>query len=352
MGFKVILEPSGHSFEVEPGQKILKGGLAAGCSMPYGCRMGTCSTCRGKVISGRVDFGDVHPSYLTEADKKQGFVLLCQAKALSDLVLEVKELPRQHPAQTFPAMVRSISKPTPDVAVVNLRVPLHLNLRYLAGQYVDILLEDGLRRSYSIATTPAVPPEASLDLQLHIRHMSGGIFTDRLFLEGIEPRSKLQVEGPLGTFFLRDETDKPIIFLASGTGYAPIRSILLDMMRSEVKRQSVLYWGGRSKQDIYLMDEAREWAQVHRNLEFVPVLSDPKGEDQWSGRTGFVHHAVMEDFPDLSQHEVYACGAPVMVNAARSDFTTRRGLPAEAFIADSFVTQADVAAAENQGVVR
>jgi CDP-4-dehydro-6-deoxyglucose reductase len=235
-------------------------------------------------------------------------------------------------------LVKRTKTLAPNVMWVNLRLPLHLNLRFAAGQYVDIFLPDGTRRSYSIANPPKL--DGTIDLELHIRHMPGGRFTDPLFAGEVKARTRFEFEGPLGSFYLRD-SQKPAIMLASGTGYAPIRSILLDALTKGDKRPFRLYWGGRVEQDIYAEREIEDLAATYPNLEFVPVLSDIGEDSDWSGRRGFVHRAVLEDIADLSGHQVYACGAPAMIDAARKDFTELSGLPEEEFYADSFVTAAE-----------
>lgn len=335
---KVTLQPSGHSFDVPEGKNILQAGLDAGFSMPYSCRTGTCKTCRGMIREGRVDYGFTHPNYLPDSDKAKGYALLCQATPLTECVIEVHELeglagikPRLSPCR-----VTKIDKRAPDVAVVSLRLPSNENMLFLAGQYIDFLLKDGKRRSYSIASKPA--PEGVTQLELHIRHTPGGAFTDHVF-GPMKEKDILRFEGPLGTFYLREESDKPIVMVASGTGFAPIKAICESMLAKGMKRPVTLYWGCRAKRDLYMLEVPSSWQDA--NLRFVPVLSDPTPECQWSGRKGFVHRAVMEDFPDLSGHQVYACGAPVMVDAARADFVAKCGLPAEEFLADSFLTEAD-----------
>jgi CDP-4-dehydro-6-deoxyglucose reductase len=151
----------------------------------------------------------------------------------------------------------------------------------------------------------------------------------------------LRVEGPLGSFFLREDSDKPIVLLASGTGFAPIKAIIEHMRAKGIERPATLYWGCRSKADLYLDDWAQQAALSTTHLRYVPVLSEPKPEDAWHGRTGLVHLAVMADLPDLAGHEVYACGVPIMVESARRDFTTRCGLPEDAFFADAFTSEVD-----------
>jgi CDP-4-dehydro-6-deoxyglucose reductase len=228
----------------------------------------------------------------------------------------------------------------PDVAIVELRLPINENLRFAAGQYLDFVLENGVRRSYSIATPPAAA--GLIALELHIRHTPGGMFTDPLFDGAIKPGQILHFEAPLGTFSLREESDKPIVFVASGTGFAPIKAIIGYIMQRKIPRPMTLYWGGRQRRDLYMDELARHWESEWSGFKYVPVLSEAAPEEAWRGRAGFVHRAVMQDLPDLSGHQVYACGAPVMVEAARKDFTAQCGLPEGEFFADSFLTQAEL----------
>jgi len=329
---KVTLQPSGHSFDVPEGQNIVQAGLAAGYMLPYSCRAGVCRTCRGTLREGKVDYGLVHETYLPESDKAKGYVLLCQAKPVSDIVVEVREVQGVRP-RVIPCRVERLEKPAPDVAVIGLRLPMNENFRFLAGQYIDFLLKDGKRRSYSLATRP--DPAGVTALEIHVRHTPGGLFTDQVF-EKLKVRDLLRFEGPLGSFYLREDSNKPIVLLASGTGFAPVRAMCEYAAEKKISRPITLYWGARLKRDLYMLELARSW----RHVEFVPVLSD----EAWEGRTGFVHRAVMKDFPDLSGHQVYACGAPVVVESARRDFSAQCRLPADEFYADSFLTEADKAA--------
>jgi CDP-4-dehydro-6-deoxyglucose reductase len=338
MSYKVTLQPSAHVFEVPEGQNVLQAGLDAGFMMPYSCRTGVCRTCRGTIKEGRVDYGMVHPTYLPDTDKAKGYALLCQAKPLSDLVVEVRELeglagirPRM-----IPCRVEKLDKPAPDVAVMGLRLPMNENFRFLAGQYVDILLKDGKRRSYSIANAPR--PEGVTYLELHVRHTPGGLFTDHVFGKA-KVRDILRFEGPLGTLSLREDSDRPVVMVAGGTGFAPLKAMCESALEKGLKRPISLYWGCRARRDLYMLEHAMGFERP--GLKVIPVLSDPTPECRWAGRTGFVHRAVMEDFPDMSGVQVYACGAPVMVDAARQDFSVRCSLPAEEFFADSFLTEAD-----------
>ena len=338
MAHKVTLQPSGHSFEVAEGQNILQAGLDSGYSLPYSCRTGICRTCRGTIREGRVDYGMVHPTYLPDSDKAKGYALLCQAQPLTDTVIELRELEGLAGirVRVVPCRVAKIERPAPDVTILGVRLPMNENMLFLAGQYIDFLLKDGKRRSYSIASKPAA--EGVTALELHVRHTPGGAFTDHVF-GAMKERDILRFEGPLGTFYLREDSAKPIVMVASGTGFAPIKAMCEAAMEKGMKRPVSLYWGCRARRDLYMLDIPSAWE--HPNFRFVPVLSDPTPECRWSGRIGFVHRAVMEDFPDLSGHQVYACGAPVMVDAARADFSAECKLPDEEFFADSFLTEAD-----------
>ena len=343
MPFQVTLQPSGHSYSVPDGDTILAAGLAAGRNLPYSCRAGMCRTCRGTVVEGKVDFGKVEERFLTPEQRAQGLAMLCCAKPLSDLVVRIEELKMQGARpRMLPCRVTKISKVAPDVAILSLKLPMNEPLQFVAGQYVEFILKDGRRRSYSIANPPEL--KGTSTVELHIRHMRGGAFTDTVF-STMKERDLLRMEAPLGTFYLREESSKPVIFLASGTGFAPIKSIIELMLAQKSARPMTLYWGCRAKQDLYMLDLPQQWAAENPGLRFVPVLSEPQAEDAWSGRTGFVHRAVIQDFPDLSSHQVYACGAPVMVESARADFVAQCKLPEEEFFADSFLTEADHAKA-------
>jgi CDP-4-dehydro-6-deoxyglucose reductase, E3 len=340
MAYRVTLKPSGHTYEAEEGKTVLQAGLDAGRMMPYSCRAGVCRTCRGTILEGKVDYGLVHDTYLPESDKAKGYALLCQAKPLTDLVIEVREVEGVRP-RIIPCRVERLDKPAPDVAVIALRLPMNENFRFLAGQYIDMLLKDGKRRSYSLATKPDASGVTALEI--HVRHTPGGVFTDHVFSK-LKVRDLLRFEGPLGSFYLREDSDKPIVMVASGTGFAPIKAMCESALEKklEQKRPITLYWGCRAKRDLYMLDLPSSWARP--GFRFVPVLSDPTAECGWSECTGFVHAQVMKDFPDMSGIQVYACGAPVMVDAAREDFTLKCRLPAEEFYADSFLTEADKAA--------
>ncbi|MGV2290751.1 CDP-6-deoxy-delta-3,4-glucoseen reductase [Trinickia sp. YCB016] len=337
MSYRVVLKPSGQAFEVQEGMTILSAGLAAGRFLPYSCRTGVCNTCKARVLEGTVDHGAVLKTYLNDDTRAEGYALICCARPRSDLVVEIDELEGMAAIdpKVYPCRVARMERPAPDVMIVTLRMPMNENMTFMAGQYIEMMLPDGDRRSYSIATAPSV--EGLPHIQLHIRHAPGGKFTDRVF-SSLKEREVLRFEGPFGTFFLREDSDKPIIMLASGTGFGPIKSIVEYALKKGIKRDIHIFWGGRRRQDLYLMELAESWSRAHDHISFHPVLSEPTEACGWSGHVGFVHRAAMAHFPDMSNHEVYACGVPVMVDSARREFSQQCGLPPSAFYADSFLT--------------
>ena len=338
---QVIIKPSDHTFDCAADETVLQAAMRADLMIPYGCRNGACGTCKGRIVAGTVDYGPVQPTTLTETDKQNGLALFCCARPLEDLTIEVREVRRAGDIQIkrLPCRVESITRAAHDVAIVRLKLPSTERLQFLAGQYIDFLLKDGKRRSFSLAT----PPHRDELLELHIRHVPNGFFTDQLFTT-YKGREILRMEGPLGAFYLREESDKPIIFVAGGTGFAPIKAMIEHALYSRVDRPMVLYWGARAKRDLYLPDLPGTWQQSSANFTYIPVLSDPLPEDAWPGRTGFVHQAVLDDFADLSGYQVYACGGPAMIDAARRDFTALRKLPPDEFYADSFTYAAEAEA--------
>ena len=339
MSFKVTLQPSGRSFEVARDEPVLAAAIRAGVGLPYGCRDGACGSCKSRLVEGRVIHGAHQHKALSVAEEEEGWTLTCCATPQTDLVIEARTVPGagEFAVQKMPCRIASIARPAPDVAVLKLQLPANVVLKYHAGQYIEFILRDGARRSYSMANAPH---RAAEGLELHVRHMPGGKFTDHVF-GGLKEKDILRLEGPFGSFYLREDSERPIVLLASGTGFAPIKAIVEQMQFKGITRPAVLYWGCRTRAELYLHDWAVEAAAAMPNLRYVPVLSEPKPEDAWTGRTGFVHHAVMEDLPDLGAHEVYACGAPIMVDSAQRDFVARCGLSAEEFYADAFTSEAD-----------
>ena len=332
MSFQITIKPSGHCFNAPVDETILDSALEAGFTLPYGCRNGGCGACKGRVLEGEFEYGDAQANALSEAEKSAGLALFCCARPLSDLAIECREVGLQGGIQPriLPCRVERKEQLAPDVMVMYLKLPANERLQFLPGQYVEFLMKDGARRAFSLANAPY----DDQTLELHLRLIPGGKFTEYVFNEMPE-KAILRFEGPFGTFTLREDSDKPIIFIAGGTGFAPIKGIIEHALHHQIKRDMVLYWGALARQDLYLPQLPQQWTGEHANIRFVPVLSEPKPEDAWSGRTGLVHQAVMEDFPDLASYQVYCCGAPAMVEAAHRDLIAH-GLPEDEFFSDAF----------------
>ncbi|MEZ5645694.1 MAG: CDP-6-deoxy-delta-3,4-glucoseen reductase [Burkholderiaceae bacterium] len=341
MSFSITVEPSGRTFDAEPGETMLAAGIRQGIGLPYGCKDGACGSCKCRKVSGTVEHGPHQAKALSPEEEAAGFVLTCCGVAHSDVVLESRQVTEAgaFPIKKMPVRVSGLERASHDVMVLGLQLPAADAFQYHAGQYVDFLLRDGDRRSYSMANAPHTQT-AGPRIELHVRHLPGGKFTDHVF-GNMKEKEILRIEGPYGSFFLREDSSKPIVFLASGTGFAPIKAIIEHMRHKGIERPATLYWGGRRPADMYQEAWVREQMAHMPTLQYVPVISDALPEDAWTGRTGFVHQAVLQDFPDLSGHEVYACGAPIVVDSARRDYVAQGGLPEEAFFADSFTSAAD-----------
>ena len=336
--FAITVQPSGIQFQAQAGESLLAAGIRQGIGLPYGCKDGACGSCKCKLVSGQVQQSNFQRKALSEEEEAQGFVLTCSASAMSDITLESRQVTPAGalPVKKMPTRVSSLVRKTDDVVVMQLQLPANDTFVYRAGQYVEFILRDGARRSYSMANAPSHGP----GVELHVRHMPGGRFTDLVF-GSMKEKDILRIEGPMGSFFLREESEKPMVFLASGTGFAPLKALLEHMQHCGITRPVTLYWGGRRPADLYMEDWVQAQCAAMPHMHYVPVVSDALPEDAWQGRTGFVHRAVLEDFPDLSGHQVYACGAPVVVDSARRDFCAQAGLPADEFFADAFTSEAD-----------
>ncbi len=344
--YQVELKKSGRTFVVEADETVLEAAIRQGIQLPYGCKNGACGSCKGKVLEGRIAHGDHSQSALTTLEETAGATLLCCAHPKSNVLIDVREIQGggDIPVRKVPCRIQTINYPSDDVAILQLQLPASERFQFLAGQYLEFLLKDNKRRAYSIASAP----HQEGPIELHIRHLPGGLFTDPLFGQGsdgksIKEKDILRFEGPQGSFFLREDTQKPIIFLASGTGFAPIKSILLHMREKKMEREVYFYWGGRRPKDLYMDTLCQELVGTLPRFHYIPVISEALPEDDWTGRTGFVHRAVMADFPDLSKFQVYACGAPIVIQSAQTDFVEQCGLPEEEFYADSFTSEADLA---------
>lgn len=342
---RVTLQPSGHSFTTDGTDTILQAALDAGLTLPYGCRNGACGACKGKVLDGLVDHGPALDTALSTADRAEGKALFCCAKPLSDLVLECREVATATniPVKVMPCRVQIMERLADDVMLLSLKLPVNERLQFLAGQYIEFLLKDGKRRAFSIANAP----HDEGFIQLHIRRIDGGEFTRHVF-SVMKEKDILRFEGPYGSFFLREESTKPMILLAGGTGFAPIKALVEHAIRSRITRPMEIYWGARNPAGLYLPDLPRQWAADHGHIRYIPVLSDVVPGDAWQGRRGLVHAAVLEDHPDLSGWQVYTCGAPAMIDAARAAFVAH-GLPEEDFFADAFTFTSRPDRAETAG---
>lgn len=336
MSYQVTVQPSGRSFTVEDGQTIVDAAIDAHIAVPYACKSGACSTCKCKLVSGEVDLGNYKSHALTQSDIDNGLILTCTSTAKSDIVLEAHLASESATAavEKMTCSIASLEKVAHDVMVVCVQLPEDKKFKFQAGQYIDLELANGVRRSYSIANAQHTLKGKGL-LELHIRLVPGGAFTTHVFHD-MKVGETLNLEGPLGTFFLRDESQAPIVFVVSGTGFAPVKAIIEHMQHRKIERKATLYWGVRQAQDLYLQDWLKQKLEQMPNLSYIPVASDAQPEDNWKGRTGFVHQAVMQDFPSLEKHEVYACGTPAMVDAAQQDFLKQCQLSENAFFSDAF----------------
>ncbi len=332
MTHKIRIESSGHEFIANENETVLAAALRQGVTLAYSCRNGDCGTCKGKIISGAVDYGKYEAKAMSEDEKRAGAALFCQAVPLSDLVIEAREIRAAEgiPIRIMPCRVMKLDKLAPDVMQLSLKLAEGQRLQFLAGQYIDILLSGNQRRSFSLATAP----HADELLQLHVRHVPGGLFSGQVFTK-MKERDLLRFQGPYGTFFLREDSDRPAILVAGGTGFAPIKGILEHAFSLGVTRPLHLYWGARARRDLYLHDLAQTWTRERANFRYTPVLSEPLPEDNWSGRGGWVHEAVIADHPDLRRHEVYASGPPPMIEALKKAVKAH-GLPDDRLYYDSF----------------
>ena len=338
--FQISVQPSGRAFTAAADETLLAAGIRQGVGLPYGCKDGACGSCKCKKLSGEVVHREHQSKALSAEEEAAGLILTCCAVAQTDVVLESRQVTEVGalPIKKLPTRLTRMEKKSADVMLLTLQLPANDGFQYRAGQYVEFILRDGARRSYSMANAPT----EGAPLELHIRHMPGGRFTDHVF-GSMKEKEILRIEGPYGSFFLREDSDKPIVMLASGTGFAPIKALIEWMQLKGINRPTTLYWGGRRPGDLYLHDWVLAQQATSPWLRYVPVVSDALPEDDWSGRTGFVHRAVLEDHASLAGYQVYACGAPIVVDSAKRDFCAQAGLPEEEFFADAFTSEADKA---------
>ncbi len=337
--YEIIPFPSGHAVIARSGETILEAALRQGMDMPYVCRDGACGVCKGKILKGSVDYGIYQKDVLTDAEKAEGKALFCCAKPLSDLEIESNEVigPGRFPVRTMKFRVKKMVRAAPDVMLLELRPEGDERMDFAAGQYIAVHLDDGSKRSYSIANAPHELEQ----LQLHIRLVKGGKFTSHVFT-GMREGDTLQLEGPFGTFSLDEESDKPIIFMTGGCGFGSIKSMVEHAFKIGLNRPIILYWGARTPEDFYLADLPEKWQREHNNFKFIPVLSEPKPEHHWLGRTGLVHEAILQDYQQLNNYQVYACGSPEMVEAGLAPFMAK-GLPEDQYFTDKFLVACHIA---------
>jgi CDP-4-dehydro-6-deoxyglucose reductase len=331
MTYQITIQPSGHTCSAKVYETVLESAIEAGFNIPYGCRNGACGSCKGTILSGEVDYGDYARSALSEEEKAAGKALFCCARPLSDLTIECREIiigaiaPR-----ILPARVERKQQLSHDVMALFLKLPSNERLQFMAGQYIEFLLKDGKRRAFSLANAP----HADSLLELHLRLIPGGVFTEYVFNE-MPDKAILRIEGPFGSFYYHDDSDKPMIMVAGGTGFAPIKGIVEHMLHNNIKREVIIYWGAKAREDLYMPELPEAWSKEYPHIKFIPVLSDALPQDNWQGRTGLVHQAVLDDIADLNAYEVYCCGAPAMVEVAHLSFL-QAGLPEQAFYSDAF----------------
>jgi len=328
MAHRVLWLQAQCSFEIEDGETVLDAARRQGVDLPHECTFGGCGTCRMTVLEGRVRYDEL-PLALTEEECAQGIGLACQALADTDLVIGIETAVHSAPT-VLDAVVQELRPLAPDVQLLRLALPQDHGVVYQPGQYLNIRLEDGGHRSFSMANPPA-----GTAVELQIRRIEGGRFTDRV-LAGLRAGDRLQVEMPHGAFYYRERDYQPMVFAATGTGLAPIKAILESLLDNDDCPPSRLYWGMRSQRDLYLLDEIAAWSGRLYEFEFIPVLSRPAAG--WQGRTGYVQDAILQDLPDLSEHALYLCGSPNMIQDAKTRFT-QAGANPDRIYADSFTFQ-------------
>jgi CDP-4-dehydro-6-deoxyglucose reductase len=332
MTYTITLKPSNHTFQAEPGEKILEAALRQGLSLPYGCRNGACGACVCELAEGTVTYDDRNRSALSADQEAAGKMLTCQSVATDDLIINAKELTSatEIEVKRLPVRVEEKNQLCHDVMELKLKLPETERLQFMPGQYIDILQKDEPARAFSLAN----PPHRDGLLELHIRHVEGGSFTDFVFNK-LQVKDLMRIEGPHGSFYLDDEGHRPILMVAGGTGFAPMQAILEHAIEDNDPRMFHLFWGARAKRDLYRDELASSWAEQQDNITYTPVLSEPMDDDNWQGETGFVHEAVLKAYPNIADYDVYMAGPPVMVKAAVADFTAA-GLPEDQIFSDAF----------------
>jgi CDP-4-dehydro-6-deoxyglucose reductase len=337
MSFQVKIESSGHEFPVDTDQSILDAALQHGIGLPYGCRNGACGSCIATLESGRVHYPEGEPEAL-EGYSGERPVVICKARPDSDLVVSVREVQTDPDIsiKTLPCRAEHLRRLSHDVMQVMLKLPETERMQFLAGQYIEFILKDGRRRAFSIANAP----HQDEFLELHIRHVPGGSFTGHVFDE-MKDRALLRIEGPLGSFYLREDSPRPIIMMAGGTGFAPLKGILEHAFYIGFDRRMHLFWGVQSERDLYMNDLPLSWAEQNPQFTYTPVLSQPEAGEAWQGATGMVNEAVLQTYPQLDSYDIYMSGPPAMIEAATPLFVEHGAQP-EHMYSDAFEFAQDV----------
>lgn len=332
MSFRILVSSTGHCFEIEEGENILEASLRQGLVLPYGCRDGNCGNCAGDILKGTAQCHESELSGVALDLYKNGKTLFCKSVALSDLEIQVRELmvADEIEVKTLPCRVVSLELLTHDIMKMCIKLPENERLQFLAGQYIEFILKDGKRRAFSIANAP----HDDNQIELHIRHVPDGHFGDYVF-DGMKAKEILKMQGPLGSYYLREDSTRPIILMGGGTGFAPLKGMLEHAFYIGINRPVHLFCGARARRDLYMHELVSDWQTIHQNLQYTPVLSAALADDNWSGKTGLVHEAVVNEYENLADYDVYMSGPPPMIKAGM-DLFYKHGLPEDRIFSDSF----------------
>lgn len=334
MTCQVKLQPSGHQFPVQSGESILEAALHHGIGLPYGCRNGACGSCIATLISGKVHYPDGAPEATVDEDQ----IVVCQAHPKTDIAIQVREIQasKDITIKTYPCRAEHLERVSHDVMKVELKLPATERMQFLAGQYIEFILKDGRRRAFSIANAP----HEDNGLELHIRHVPGGSFTGHVFDE-MHDRALLRIEGPMGSFYLRENSARPVLMMGGGTGIAPLKGMLEHAFYIGFENPIHLFWGVRSKRDLYMDDLPRRWMKQFPFFKYTPVLSEPDAIDAWQGATGLVSDEIISQYPDLSEFDIYMSGPPAMIESATPQFIQHGALMGHMY-SDAFEFAKDV----------
>ena len=316
MTFVVTIAEQDLTFTCEENKTVLEAAMAEGITIPYGCRNGFCGSCKGHLLSGKINYPEGQPDGIHQDDIAEGQVLFCKAVPETDLEIQVKVMEPQPEivVKTLPCKVAEVEHLSDDVIKLILQLPAMESFNFKAGQWVNFVLKDGRKRAFSLANSP----NQQNQLEIQIRHAFGGVFTDFVFNE-LKVGAMLRIEGPHGTFWFQHD-ECPVLLVAGGTGFAPIKGIFEELSQQPIQQPVHLFWGSRAKKDLYQEQLVQQWVKDY-GIQYTPVLSDPVQEDEWTGETGFVHQSVLAAYPDLSNYAIYMAGPPQMIESCRDSFT-------------------------------